>query len=482
MQRRVFCCLFFAYLAVCGGHVYSGDGVLMLRVTESIALRGDVSVRPIAGFETYATARGTDNRLYSKYGVALSIATLPLYGIGMLLETVVPASAMKAYQAPRLLYYDRNDLGEVLRFGTAALTNAWITALTFAYLASILVFLGMQYRTAAAVCILGGLTGLSPFYAKTYFSEPLAGLFLVLTLWAITQAEQHKDLRWLFFAGLYLGASMLTRVAHGILLIPAAIALVWWLRSRKRPIAIGLLLAAAGFAIPLMSLGAYNYARFGHLLETGYGAEAQAFGGDPLEGFLGLLMSPGRGLFWFVPWSIIALISLKTLWKRHNAAAIYIFGSLIALMALYSPWHMWEGGWCYGPRFLVPIAPLLLVPAALGIQTQWQVAGVRYLVFFGVAVAVAIAATSVHINYLDFHFAGFSLNENWNDAMRWSTEWSPLSAYWSWPERSFLLLPRLLAGDGGLTLRIIAVLIVTGLVLSVVSAARWLYPPTRHTS
>jgi 4-amino-4-deoxy-L-arabinose transferase-like glycosyltransferase len=347
-------------------------------------------------------------------------------------------------------------------------------ALTFAFIASILCYLGMSPRLAAITSILGGLTGLSPFYAKTYFSEPLAGLFLVLALWAIFQAERREKLSWLFTAGLCLGASMLTRVAHGALLIPALIALIWWLRAHNKHVGQGLGLAALGFAIPLLLLGAYNFMRFGHFLETGYGAEINAFNGDPVEGLLGLLMSPGRGLFWYVPWSLVALFSVKTFWNKHQAATLYIVGSLVTLLAIYAPWHMWEGGWCYGPRFLVPIAPLLLIPAALGIYSHWHRVRVRYAVICIGALSVALAVTSAHVNYLDFHFAGYQLTENWSDAVRWSLDWAPLNAYWSWPERTFLLLPHLLAGEGGNVLRFIAGGILVGCTLSLVSLAKWL--------
>ncbi|MEC8023139.1 MAG: hypothetical protein VX223_04345, partial [Myxococcota bacterium] len=280
---------------------------MMLRLTESVATRGELSVKPIAGFESYATALGPDNELYTKYGLALSIAALPLYGVGTLLESVIDQDDLEAFQGPRLLYYDRTRVNPVIRTFITALTNSWVTALTFTIIASILLHLGFSTRSAALAALSGGLLGTTPFYAKTFFSEPLAGLCLAGCAWCMVRFEGKEQKKLAYLAGLLLGLSALTRVAHLILFLPAAVALKSGVKDTRDASRHRAAYAVIGAMLPVGILLLYNTARFGSVFETGYGAEAAAFSGDPLHGLAGLIASPGRGILWYVPWVVPAM-------------------------------------------------------------------------------------------------------------------------------------------------------------------------------
>jgi hypothetical protein len=39
---------------------------------------------------------------------------------------------------------------------------------------------------------------------------------------------------------------------------------------------------------------------------------------------------------------------------------------IVYVFVVYSKWWAWHGGWCWGPRFLVPVIPLILIPAFAG--------------------------------------------------------------------------------------------------------------------
>ena len=87
----LFALLLFCYLLTFGGHLYSPDGEIVFRVTESIAERGSLAVKPIIGpdgksFATRAPAEPRpDGREYAQYGVGLSLAAVPFYfgGLGL---------------------------------------------------------------------------------------------------------------------------------------------------------------------------------------------------------------------------------------------------------------------------------------------------------------------------------------------------------------------------------------------------------------
>ena len=207
----------------------------------------------------------------------------------------------------------------------------------------------------------------------------------------------------------------------------------------------------------------YNWARFGAPLETGYGAEASAFSGDPLVGLIGLLLSPGRGAVYYIPWFIPAMLGARMLWRTSAAGAVFIFGGTLTLLFLYAPWHMWEGGWCLGPRFLIPIAPLLVIPAAMWCRTHWHKAWFRFGSLSFIACSLAFGTQAIRINYLDFYYAAYNLTPDIQHTLRWSLDWSPIFAYWTWPESNFLLLPRILVGQGGGWLQAMAIAFVIGL-------------------
>src|SRR5207245_1934864 len=75
-----------------------------------------------------------------------------------------------------------------------------------------------------------------------------------------------------------------------------------WLRAFRQGAGFGL-----GCLLPAIALATYNFVRFGSILDTGNGlanglsAMRTIFGGDPLVGLYGLLLSPGKSLLVYAP-------------------------------------------------------------------------------------------------------------------------------------------------------------------------------------
>jgi hypothetical protein len=478
---RVFAFLAATYLLSLGGHVYSGDELMMARVTEAMVTRGEVSVRPIANFEDYAAVQGPDGRTYTWFGFGLSLAAVPFYVAGMAVEHLVPPSAPAAFAAPKVLYYDRDDVSELVRMLAITCVNPLVTALTALVILAILARLGMSRRAAAACALAYGVTGVTWFYAKTFFSEPLAGLGLAASLWAWLRmrGSAGRAPGWAFLAGAAAGASVLARVANGVVLVPAFAAFAWdafrsarasapgaWRRVMARVTA-----AACGAVVPIAVLAAYNAAKFGTPLETGYSGVLGLFGGDVLDGLFGLSFSPGRGAVWYFPWVLFAVPGLFVLGRRDGPAALVVGGSAVGVWGVYSLWGVWEGGWVFGPRFLVPVFPLLAVPAALLVSARWHVRAFRAAVIVVGAASFALAVQSIQVNFIDYTYAAWRLAPDIHQAIRWSWEWSPLVRYWDFPEKGFLIGPALLAGQAGTFLAVAAWSLVAAWVASAVALA-----------
>jgi len=71
-----------------------------------------------------------------------------------------------------------------------------------------------------------------------------------------------------------------------------------------------------------------------------------------------------KGLFVYNPILLASLLAFPLLWRRWLAEAMVVL-AVFALHALvYAGWHDWRGGVAWGPRFLVPLLPLLVLPLA----------------------------------------------------------------------------------------------------------------------
>jgi hypothetical protein len=468
---RIGAFLALTYLVSLGGHVYSGDELMMARVTESIVLRGEVAVRPLANFEDYALAKGRNGENYTWYGVGLSVVAVPFYAAGMALERWLPAEGLAAFRAPQILYYDRTDRAEVARMFAVTFVNPLVTAATAVLLFSVLLRLGVSSTTAALAALAFGLTGVTWFHAKTFGSEPLGGLCLLgaVAAWLRMREARGANVLESAMVGLAAGASVLSRVGNAAALVPLAVAFLW---DRKQAQARGehgtlraIVAAGVGAAVPLLMLGIYNFVRFGSAFETGYSATSHGFSQPFQIGLGGLLLSPSRGLLWYVPWVVLAVPGLVKLSRRDGALALCCGGAILALLLLHAPWSAWHGGWTFGPRFLVPSLPLLAVPAALFIPSMSSRAmrigtGVLLLASFGLAVQ------SVSVNFIDFHYAMWRLYGDTNAAAGWTWSAAPMVGYWSFPLRDFLIMPRLLVGEGGSALATLAWLLVVSWIAS----------------
>jgi len=113
-------------------------------------------------------------------------------------------------------------------------------------------------------------------------------------------------------------------------------------------------------AIAILLYGLQNNLRSGSFLGVGYPGEGWT---TPLwQGLYGLLLSPGKGLIFFSPLTVLGAFGLIGLWKKGwKAEVALVCGLFVAQLALYSTWWAWAGGWTWGPRFLVSTQAFLVL-------------------------------------------------------------------------------------------------------------------------
>ncbi len=342
------------YLLIYGGRFHIIDEVSIYAMAENIAKRGSLDTDQILWSQWVRAERevqgafGRDGHVYSKKG----------FGAALL-----PALLLR-------LALGHTSLG--LTF-VAFLTNPLFTALTAVLLALYVRRLGFEESTALALALIYGTATLALPYTRMLFGEPMAALGTVAALYALHRAEHQFSTRWAILAGLALSLSIWARLINS----PAVLFLAWYQYARLRrerpgtrpkdvlraPRVLAFLLTTALVGVGGYAL--YNTYRYGVPWQTGYQiTKGEFFTTPPWIGFYGIMVSPLRGLVWYAPVLLLAIPGFRRLWRSHPLDARTLLGVIAVYVALFSTWWMWWGGFAWGPRFLLPIIPLLVVSLA----------------------------------------------------------------------------------------------------------------------
>ncbi len=331
------------YLLTAAGHLTSGDGAAMYRTAQQIVVAGQVAVPPAP-----EAPAGRDGRHYAKYGLGQSLVELPLVLFGHTLATLT------------------NQPDDRLTQFWASLTNTFVCA------GIVLVWwrLARDWGYTRPVATAGAVTLASASlvwpYARTDFSEPLLALTLLLTAWCLYRwhGAPPRPWVWALAAGACGGFAFVTKPTAAILCPAFGLYALWLLRSggwswgsglRSLAASLGPLVVAGGFVL------AFNYYRFGSVLDLGYGDEPVVGFTTPLPtGIALLLASSGKGLLWFCPAVVAGLWGWRAFARAHPAQAALAALLLVSQLAFFGRWWAWHGDWSWGPRYLVAIIPFLM--------------------------------------------------------------------------------------------------------------------------
>jgi hypothetical protein len=344
------------YTLLGNGRITRGDGETMFQVTRALAERGELALPaailpPSKSFTPYGsdaelafTVSGHDGRTYSKYGLGQSLAALPLYWIGMGWRALTGTE-----QAPRL---------------AAALLNGLLTAAAAGALLALARDLGQPRQTSLLLALIFAVCTPAWPYTHTFFSEPLVTLCLVVAALGAVRFARREQSRWLALMGGGLGLALLARI-DAVAALPGFalyLAATWRaLRPPWRTIAGQAAIGAIAFGLGLGLVLLHNVARSGSPLDFGYRTanwETPFF-----VGLYGLTLSPGKGALWYIPPIWAGLAGAPSFARRLPREALLCAGVVLGYLLIHSPYTYWEGGWCWGPRLILPAVPFALLPA-----------------------------------------------------------------------------------------------------------------------
>jgi hypothetical protein len=393
------------YLLTASGHFYAVDEETLFRITEGIVERRTVAL-PDDAWGMVGNRSGTGGPLYAQYTPGQSIVAIPLYLAGRVVATRFP---------PEASVY-------VLRF-CVALLGAFVTAATVALLYRLARALGHGGRAALALAAIYGLATTAWPHGRTFFAEPLTALALLAAFYALRVGTEARRDGWLVAAGLATAAACLVK-PHAAIAVP-----VLGLYLLARVVQAGeqangrvgerigfrssslkslrltthdlrLILAyGLGLALGALPFAAYNARIYGNPLRTGYVAVGDLFTTPFLTGLYGLTLSSGKGIVWYSPPILLALVGWWAFWRRHSAEALACLGIGLAHLAFYSRITFWHGDGSWGPRYLTIALPFLLLPA-LGLlgARRWPTARLT-LVTALAALGVGVQLLGVLVNF-----------------------------------------------------------------------------------
>lgn len=318
--------------------IWGVDGNDMLQMSQSLITKGNFTIAAGSG-----GIQGPDGQYYSIRYPLLPIVAIPFVWLGMTIGNLL-------------------NLPTQYTSATCALVlNILLTAATSVLVWLMTVRLGGT-RSGAYVAAVGFTFGtIALVYSREFFAEPLLSFIITLALYLAFGNSRAAHIT----AGVLAALAIAAKPA-GILLAPvlALYFLVkryaWW---RILTPCIG---GAVGVGLFLM----YNYVRFGSWTSSGQDTSQLSFDGF-IGRALGQLVSPsaGGGLFLYSPPTVLAIVGIWALWQHRKAEWVALVGIFMGFWLLHSGWAF--NGWNWGPRFLVPIIPAMMVPVGL-LGRRWR--------------------------------------------------------------------------------------------------------------
>ncbi len=336
---------------------------------------------------------GLDRKPYAPYGPLAAFLALPHHVLGRAIAALsgVPRSAPPGGLAWVVL------VGGVTMTATATAAALAVAGFHRATLA-----IGTPARTAFVLAmLLGGATVLWP-YGTSFYSEAWQAAAFIWAAALLLEARRGSPRArvLVIFASLLLTLGGLTKVTS-LVFAPGFVIAAICDRSQSLRTRVEVALAlSVGIALATGGHMTWNMYRFNQPFDFGYDwAETipqlppRAFlPSDVPRGLAVLLASPGKSIVLWAPVLLLALARAKRFSQREPAIAIGVAVAAGVGLVFYAAYLFPEGAYSHGPRNLVPVIPLMLLPAG-GHDSRWPAAPLTACA--GIGMMMALLAVSV---------------------------------------------------------------------------------------
>jgi len=283
----------------------------------------------------------------------------------------------------------------------AKINSAIIIALLAFALFHVLCSLGQKHTAilTVLVAILG--SDLWTVASQASWQHGPAALMLTLLVWCLSSKTTPVS-RWRLI-GAGLAASALVACRSIDLVFPVfAVAWVTWHQPKESA---WLILSALPITVALLG---YNLWYFGRIeggqpaieaLHPIYHHVEGIWTGNFLEGLMGTLFSPSRGLFIFSSWTLVSLLVLPTTAgsiRRKSSSTAWFLVGLIPYGIILSKYSVWWAGHSFGPRYWTDVIPLFAIMLAFALDWLYSQGRSRlillpiYIFTFLVSIAIQV--------------------------------------------------------------------------------------------
>jgi len=339
----------FFYLLTSTGRVRTPDEYNTLYTTESLVLRHTTAVPQAVSLHNFYGRIDIHGQPRAAYPPGQALAVAPWYAFGQYVLARLPGVP---HNPPN------NDDTDLIVAFASCLSSATFAALTVTFFFLLLAGIGIPANPALMATALLGLATPIFAYSAWLFSEPLSAAILtgVACLLFIRKSNPLSP-QTAAVAGLILGLSTLVRPTNVLAIALFAVAI--FVRDGKSALKAAITFSVAS-AIGFGLLLAHNAILFGSPLAFGYPSVAEgakrlnSFDTPLLKGLYGFLFSPGKSIFVFAPPIVLALFGLRGLFRRDRALATLAVLFPLVYLFFFAKYSQWEGGYCVGPRYLVP--------------------------------------------------------------------------------------------------------------------------------
>lgn len=392
---------FLTYLVFWSGHQYSIDGMVMFNYAKSLIFQHSWLISPPIHWN------GLDISV-SKWAIGMTFAYIPFLWF-------FSRTLLGHYAGYTTIPYDpklefNSALLQNNSYLSVSLLNPLITAITAGLLYLLSRELGLSKRQAVTVSFIFGVLSPAAVYAKFDFSQPLASLFIILAILFINRGLNQAKIRPWVAAGFFAGLAILARNELIIILCPAVmLVIIFSPKLLKKQNHLNIYRILPAFLVPIVIMVAVNqyvnYQRFHLWSSLGYslgsGFQINVF--SILKAILGNLFSPGRGLFIFFPFGLLAFLVLPVLIKK--SIYLLITGMVFSAVIFYSLWGEWSGGISWGPRFLIPFLPYCTLLGFMGydwLKSHWRLPA-NIALFTTTMIGGIFTLQGLIVNFLGFY-------------------------------------------------------------------------------
>jgi len=409
----------------------SGDSAYSIHTAMSIIKDGNIDLDEYeevikARTNHLHTVKQLNGHYYYAYPVGAPVLSIPIV---FLVNEVLPP-LLNSF--PSVEKYIRNRVnlqsGPIVSESIHSLVEVLIASIWIALTACCLYFITIPIlgtRTSLFVIfIFAFCTSAWSSASRALWPHGPSMFMLALTLLIIIRSEKKPFLIWL--ASIPLAFSYIIRPTNIISVIVFTVFVFFRYRKFFWRYFLGLVTLLGIYFV-------FSYKTYGALISPTYMNQGVMPEPNFVEGLLGVLFSPSRGLFIFSPIFLFIFfgVFLKIKKKQFTTHDNYLLAILICHWLMIGMFPRWWGVWSFGPRYFSDIIPYLIYFMLPAFEFPKLLKGAKRWVYSGVLLSFVVFGFFVH-----FRGAMHKDVLDWN-AFPASIDLT-LERLWDWKDMQFL--------------------------------------------